>query len=239
MGSTLRLGGKRSESDCVDLYDSAFYIAFYSDVFMSQDLGKTWKSIGDGLTEINALVKVKNRLFAGTEDGFYRLDDNGWKRMKFPEAIEKVYSVATNQERIYVLAEFSGVQLNPGKVARGHERGWGVFGTSNLGNSWLDITPINAWAINGFIPDAMLIAAGETLIMMERGMVRSEDGGITWLPPQSADTSPLMDNSRRFAAVVNTNTIMLRVKMDSIVLLIVVIMEHGEFHSEYGYERYI
>ncbi len=186
--------------------DATFYIAFYTDVFKSQDLGKTWKSIGDGLTEINALVKVKNTLFAGTEDGFYRLDGNGWKRMKFPEAIKEVYSVATNQERVYVLAEFSGVQLNPGKVARGHERGWGVFGTSNLGNSWLDITPINAWAVNGFIPDAKLVAAGETLIIMGRGRVRSEDGGITWLPPQLADTSPLMD-SRRLATVVNTNTI--------------------------------
>lgn len=186
--------------------DSAFYIAFYSDVFMSHDLGKTWKSIGDGLTEINALVEVKNTLFAGTEDGFYRLDDNGWKRMKFPEAIKEVYSVATNKERVYVLAEFSNVQLDPEKVFHGHERGWGVFGTSNLGNSWLDITPIYAWAVNGFIPDAKLIAVGETLILMERGMVRSEDGGITWLPPQTADTSPLMD-SRSLAAVVNTNTI--------------------------------
>lgn len=186
--------------------DSEFYIAFYSGIFMSQDLGKTWKSIGDGLTDINAFVKVKNRLFAGTEDGFYRLDDNGWKRMKFPEAIKEVYSVAANQERVYVLAEFSNVQLNPGKVARGHERGWGVFGTSNLGNSWLDITPINAWAVNGLIPDAKLIAVGETLLLMERGMVRSEDGGITWLPPQLADTSPLMD-SRSHATVVNTDTI--------------------------------
>ena len=188
------------------LTDHAFYIAFESGVYSSKDWGKTWRSISDGLSGINSLVEVKDMIFAGTEDGFYRLDDNGWKRMKFSETIKQVYSVATNQEHVYVLAELSGVWDNPEEVSRGLDRGWGVFVTKNLGDSWHDITPINAWAVNGFIPDAKLIAAGETLLLMERGMARSNNGGITWLPPQLADSSPLMD-SRSPAVVVNTNTI--------------------------------
>ena len=71
---------------------------------------------------------------------------------------------------------------------------------------WHDITPINAWAVNGFIPDAKLIAAGETLLLMERDMVRSNNGGITWQPPQLADSSPIM-YSRNPAVVVNTDTV--------------------------------
>ena len=184
----------------------AFYIAFDNGVYSSEDWGKTWQSINNGLSEINSLVEVKNTLFAGTEDGFYRLDDNGWKRMKLPESIKKVYSVTTNKEYVYALAELSDVWDDPAKVSRGHERGWGVFRGSKLGNMWHDITPINAWAVNGFIPDAKLIAAGETLLLMERGMVRSLDGGYTWLPPQLADISLLMD-SRSPAVVMNTNTI--------------------------------
>ena len=188
------------------LTDHAFYMAFDSGVFSSKDTGKTWKRISDGLTGINSLVEVKNTLFAGTDNGFYRLDADGWKRMKFPEPIDWIPSVAANRDRVYVLAELSRFRLNPDKVARGHERGWGVFGTSNLGNSWLDITPINAWAVNGIIPEAKLIAAGETLLLMERGMVRSTDGGITWLPPQLAGTTPFMDSINP-AVVVNTDTI--------------------------------
>ncbi len=188
------------------LTDHAFYMAFDSGVFSSKDTGKTWKRISDGLTGINSLAEVKNTLFAGTDNGFYRMDTDGWKRMEFPESIKDVYSVATNRERVYVLAELSRGWKNPEKVSRGHERGWGVFGTSNLGNSWLDITPINAWAVNGFIPYAKLIAVGETLLLMERGMVRSNDGGITWLPAQLPGTSPQM-YSIGPAVVVNTDTI--------------------------------
>ena len=189
------------------LTEQTFYIAFENGIFRSEDNGKTWKEISGKLPErIKSLVEVQNTLFAGTDDGLYRLYEDGWKRMELPELIKEVYSIATNQERVYVLAELSRANLNPDKVSRGHERGWGVFGTSNLGDRWLDITPINAWAVNGFIPEAKLIAAGETLILIERGMVRSNDGGITWLPPQSAATTPSMD-SINSAVAVNSDTI--------------------------------
>ncbi|MCY4403538.1 MAG: sigma-70 family RNA polymerase sigma factor [Candidatus Poribacteria bacterium] len=189
------------------LTEQAFYMAFENGIFSSKDSGKTWKEISGKLPErIKSLVELQNTLFAGTDDGLYRLYEDGWKRMELPESIKDVYSVATNQKRIYVLAELSRGALNPNKVSRGHERGWGVFGTSNLGERWLDITPINAWTVNGFIPEAKLIAAGETLLLMERGMVRSTDGGITWLPPQSAATTPSMD-SINSAVVMNSDTI--------------------------------
>ena len=75
------------------LTDHAFYMAFDSGVFSSKDTGKTWKRISDGLTGINSLVEVKNTLFAGTDNGFYRMDTDGWKRMEFPEPIEKIGSL--------------------------------------------------------------------------------------------------------------------------------------------------
>ena len=189
------------------LTDHEFYIAFDNGIFRSNDYGETWKPINgifDG--SINALVKVQNTLLAGTENGLYRLDTEGWKRLEFPEPIDSVYSVAATENMIYILASLERAALNPAKVSRGHERGWILFGSSNLGNRWLDITPINAWAVNGFIPEAKLIATGDTILLMERGMVRSTDRGLTWLPPQLSGTTPVMD-SYSPAAVVNATTI--------------------------------
>ena len=195
------------DSIALILTEQAFYMAFGNGVFSSEDTGKTWKEINDGLAQsIRSLVEVQNTLFAGTDDGFYRLDPDGWKRLKFPMAIGGVPSVAVFQDRLFVLVELSWNVLDPRKVSRGLQRGWGIFRSNDLGTSWTDITPTNAWAVNGFIPLAKLIATGETLLLIERGMVRSTDGGNTWLPPQLPDTTPFMD-SYSPAAVLNTGTI--------------------------------
>ncbi len=187
------------------LTKQAFYMAFEEGIFRSEDSGNTWKELSERLPgEIRSLVEAQNMLFAGTDNGFYRLDSDGWKRLEFPESIETVYSVAVNREQVYVLAELD--YSHPRKVSQGHERGWGVFSTSNLGNSWRDITPKNAWAVNGFIPEAKLIAVGETLLLMEKGMVRSTDGGNTWMPPQLPGTSPEMYSTNP-AVVMNEDTI--------------------------------
>ncbi|MDE0635292.1 MAG: sigma-70 family RNA polymerase sigma factor [Candidatus Poribacteria bacterium] len=188
------------------LTEQAFYMAFENDIFRSEDIGKTWKSINDGLTGINALVNIQNTLFAGTSNGLYRYSDDGWKRLEFPMSVEGIQSVAATEDKFYVLAGFSWDVLDPRKVSRGLQRSWGIFRSSDLGNSWEDITPTNAWAVKDFIAGAKLIAAGDTLLVMEKGMVRSTNGGNTWMPPQLAGTSPQMD-SKNPAVVINTNTI--------------------------------
>ena len=195
------------DSIALILTEQTFYMAFSNGIFSSEDTGKTWKAINDELTQsIRSLVKVQNTLFAGTENGFYRLSPDGWKRLKLPMPIGEVPSVAVSQDRLFVLAELSWNVLDPRKVSRGLQRGWGIFRSNDLGASWKDITPTNAWAVNGFIPEAKLIATGETLLLIERRMVRSTDGGNTWLPPQLPGTTPFMD-SYSPAAVLNTGAI--------------------------------
>ena len=195
------------DSIALILTEQAFYMAFSNGVFSSEDTGKTWKGMNDGLAQsIRSLVKVQNTLFAGTENGFYRLSPDGWKRLKLPMPIGEVPSVAVSEDRLFVLAELSWDVLDPRKVSRGLQRGWGIFRSNDLGASWTDITPTNAWIVNGFIPAAKLIATGETLLLIERRMVRSTDGGNTWLPPQLPGTTPFMDGYSP-AAVLNTGAI--------------------------------
>ena len=183
------------------LTDQAFYAAFANGIFRSEDTGKTWKSINDVLMrDILSIVSIQNTLFAGTINGLYRLSADSWQRVEFPVSVA-LRSVAATEEKLYVAAEMT--DTDPRKVSRGLQRAWSIFRSTDLGSSWNDITPTNAWPVKGWPPFIKLIAAGDTLLAMEQGMVRSTDGGDTWLPPQLPGTSPSMNADVDIAIAVN------------------------------------
>ncbi len=184
------------------LTDQAFYLSFDNGIFRSEDTGKTWKIIADDVIgDISSLVATQNTLFAGTDTGLYRFNAEGWERLKFPVPdITRIISVAVAKERLYVTVELDKNMQNPRQISRGQQRTWWIFRSTDLGDSWEDITPTNAWPVKGFPPHIKLIATGETLLAMERGMVRSLDGGNTWMDLQAPGTSPSMINI--FPAVV-------------------------------------
>ena len=185
--------------------EGTFYLAFRNGVFQSDDNGKTWKNISDGLKGrsvhfIKSLINIQNTVFVGANDGCYRYNGNDWERLEFPSKIFSVVSTAADAGKLYVMAELSW------KVNQEFKRTWGIFRSTNLGDSWEDITPTHAWQLDGNRPNIVLIAIGETLLAMEHGMVRSLDSGDTWLNPQTQDTSPSMGNLSP-VAVMNDQTI--------------------------------
>ena len=192
----------------LELTQQAFYIIF-SDytAFRSEDLGKTWKAVNVGFPERpNAMVAFQGTLFAGTSNGLYRLKDNNWQSVKLPVPVGEILSIATTDQKIYVAAKFRHGVTSSQKVRQGEARGWWVFRSTDIGDSWDDITPTNTWPVMGLPPEITLVATGETLLAMEKGMVRSTDSGDTWLPPQLPGTSPSMDRFNS-AVAVNEGTI--------------------------------
>ena len=174
--------------------DNAFYAAFHEGIYRSDDSGKTWKAIHDEqIKSISSLVKIQNTLFVETYNTLYRLDDDGLNSLEFPVSVRSIISVAGTDEQLYVA------------VTSKSERSWWIFRSSDLGNTWIDITPTNAWSIKGQPPYVKLIASEDTLLVMEQGMVRSTDGGNTWFPPQLSGTIPLMRSSYN-AVAVNADT---------------------------------
>ncbi len=181
------------------LTDQAFYLAFENGIFRSEDGGKTWEAINDGLAgKIVSLVALRSPVhlgaspvFAGTEDGLYRLEGGGWQRLELPVPAKVIRAVATTEKRLYVSVELHWDQVDLQKADREEQRTWWMFRSNDFGNSWEDITPTNAWPIKGRAPWIQLVAVGETLLASEMygGMVRSTDGGGTWLAPQAPRTS--------------------------------------------------
>ena len=181
------------------LTEDAFYVAFRSGILRSKDEGKTWQAITFEAMNVgfpqrpNTIAVIQDTMFVGARNGFYRFsaDADNWKRVEFPGHVGEILSIATTETKIYVAAQFNwDGQVDPAKVSEGLERGWWIFRSTDLGDSWEDITPTNAWPVKGWPPGIQLIAVGETLLAMEEGMVRSTDAGDTWMPPQTSGTSP-------------------------------------------------
>ena len=187
------------------LTDHAFWVKFNNAVFRSVDKGKTWKDVDVKLFQgSNAFITMQNTVYVGSNTGLYRWNTGRWERiiLPVPEAI-LVTSAAATKERLYVMASLGSDSLDDKAARAGQQRTWWIFRSTDLGNSWDDVTPTNAWSIRGLPPDINLVAAGETLLLMGQGLVGSTDAGDTWLPPQTSTIFPMKVSSDKTPVAVN------------------------------------
>ena len=180
----------RSPIDLV-LTEQAFYVIFYEGAFRSEDKGNTWKDINDEFPqEPDAIVAVQDTVFAVAGSKIYRRDSDNWQSLEFliPRSFA---SITATKDRLYVIArnaEFIAEEASEG------QRSWWLFCSTDLGNSWKNITPTHVWKTIEWKTSIRLVAAGETVMAIEQGMVRSTDGGDTWMPLQGG-SPPMFSNS--------------------------------------------
>ena len=190
------------------LTESAFYIAFMDGIVRSKDEGKTWEDLNSGLSlntsldSIRSIVEIQDTIFVGTSNGFFRLEVDEWIRVDFPENVGMIRSVAVANDTLYVAAEISDEESDPRLVSRGLQRSWWLFRSTDRGRSWTDITPTDAWSLNGWPPHVKLVAADDTVLVIEKGMVRSTDSGDTWQPVQPPGSTPTLNGDLDVSAIV-------------------------------------
>ena len=165
----------------------AIYLAFRDEgIFRSTDAGTRWYPFNEGLSgrRIRAVVEIGNAIFAGTNEGLYRLGADRWEQVpvQFSNAIHFL-KVCENDLYVGIGSDLSmwhspetrrGIIVNPKALVGA------IFHSADLGKSWTEITPKNEPLFFRESTEMEFWGAGETLIVNGAEQFRSTDAGKTW-----------------------------------------------------------
>ena len=183
-GKTWNSLGARPEGRAIELVitETAMYLVLSTEIFRSEDVGNQWESIGQTLPAddvpeavdpkffIRDALAIDNTLFIGTSQGLFRFTD-AWKKLPVPTS-HGIKSLTFDGSRLYV-----GTVVGPSSAP-----GWSpyaaVFYSTDLGDSWINITPdVNLYA-SKILHAVEVVAVGETLMVVgAAGALLSYDGG--------------------------------------------------------------
>ncbi|MYA70713.1 sigma-70 family RNA polymerase sigma factor [Candidatus Poribacteria bacterium] len=172
--------------------DEGLYLALENQIFRSENAGKRWFPMNDGIadrnTRILALAAIENTMFTGTNHGLYRSRSGMWEKSSV-DTTKAIHSLAVSGNSLYVgtgpnpsqLKTSVGIGTYLGQVMRSDKAGgWEVFHSTDLGDTWTEITPTCTSFITKISPGVKLMAAGETLLALGTTTFRSTDRGKTW-----------------------------------------------------------
>ena len=220
-GETWNTLGPRPKGEAVGILitDEAhpritMYLALRDEgVFRSTDSGMQWQPLRDGLTseKISTIAAVDNTVFAGTENGLYRLDAGIWNKLPV-DTSRAVCSLTVSGNNLYVgtgsdlLVKLTPIEISRESRNRGNNRAHRVkiFHSADLGASWTEIMDGSEYDYASSPAGITVLAAGETLLALGRHQSRSVDNGKTWTQ-LGRDQSWVLHNSLP-AVMVSENT---------------------------------
>ena len=194
-GETWKSLGVRPKGSAVGLVltDQALYLGLREKgVFMSTNAGRQWIPLTDGMSDgkIFALTAIEATVFVGTNRGIYRLTSGVWKKLSVGTT-KSVQSLAASGHDLYIGTgpDFYAFneEVDPkamgqmlGKMFMGDGGAWEIFHSTDLGDSWAEITPTARSVARIVSPGIKVTAAGDTLLALGIGGFRSTDRGRTW-----------------------------------------------------------
>ncbi|MDE0638203.1 MAG: sigma-70 family RNA polymerase sigma factor [Candidatus Poribacteria bacterium] len=204
-GETWESLGPRPKGRAIDLIvrDNAqgaieIYLALLRGVFRSNDAGVSWTPLNKGLArrKIYTLTSVENALFAGTNRGLFRfnlkpssqdsLDKSGvWKKLPVAES-KLIHAFAVAGHRLYVVAGNFKIAadmdfMDIGRAIIGKRPLWAVFRSTDQGDSWVDITPTDAFQDKLKMSLRIVVSEKTVMLLKEPDIFRSMNEGKTWI----------------------------------------------------------
>ena len=165
--------------------DITMYLVLRTAIFRSEDTGKEWISIGEGLRTDSApdvgspgfriwdALAIDNNLFVGTSRGLFQFTED-WEKLPVPTP-QGINSLAVAENRLYV-----GTIAGP-QDALSRNLTCAIFYSTDFGNSWTDITP-SVYKHPNKIMTTLQIVTDEKMLMVTgpSGMLLSYNSGETW-----------------------------------------------------------
>ena len=167
------------------------YLAIHDKgIFHFTDAVKEWTLLNDGLLDriISAVAVIGDTVFAGTDEGLYRLNAGVWERL-LADVSGSIYSLAVSEDNLYVSTgpDFLALQQIGSKPTEVMQTMYDdnsslnkVFRSSDLGTSWTEITPTDGSRPIMARSGINLLIVGKTILAQASTRFRSRDGGKTW-----------------------------------------------------------
>ena len=185
--------GERPKGTAIGLAitNDALYLALRDEgIFRSTDGGKQWAPFNTEEVDstIQAINAVENTMFVGTNQGLYRLYSEIWEKVSI-DTTKAIHSLAVSGNNVYVgtgpnfslsttsnetMAYVQQLMSDPNAKA------WEVFHSTDLGDSWTEITPTSKSPMIKASPGVTVLAVGDAVLALGIVNFRSTDGGKTW-----------------------------------------------------------
>ena len=134
-----------------------------------------------------------------------------WEHLQLPvDNIVRVNVLVGSKDQLYaavsvnILAGHGTPEENFKQVWESEKRSWWIFRSTDGGDSWVNITPIDTSLLIGVLPEITLLTAGKTLLLIGKddGVVaRSIDSGDTWTSIASSGITPMQFSVSSTAAL--------------------------------------
>ena len=194
-GVTWKSLGGRPKGAAVGLVatDKALYLGLREKgIFRSTDTRKQWIPLTDGASDekIFALTAIRDTVFVGTNRGLYRLNSDMWEKVSV-STTKSIHSLAVSGDDLYIGTgpdiyafneEIDPVAMGQmlGQMFMNNKGAWEIFHSTDLGDSWTEITPSSRSVSRIISLGIRVVAVGDTLLALGMGGFRSTDRGQTW-----------------------------------------------------------
>ena len=163
--------------------DIAIYLALANGIFRSEDAGKSWAPLKNGLAgrKIRALVAVETTAFAGTDDGLYRLNAETWEQLSLTEMDRRgqkmpIQALAVTGHRLYAVVgkQFTnrvGTQVNATMTS---DTWWNLYRSTDLGDTWYAVDPRKKLENKKVLRNGSVVQSSTSVILFENPQLASE-----------------------------------------------------------------